>query len=115
MLSTASRQPSIRSQASSENTCLPSVGRCARWSTGPRPVPTANAPPARSAPVNQVFASRVALSQPSRRGRRAATAADSEHPVPWVCTVSTRGAEKVVTSSGPRAPTRASGDSSPVR
>ncbi|CPU67893.1 Uncharacterised protein [Mycobacteroides abscessus] len=74
--------------------------------------------------MSHSFASRAASSQLARCGRSAASAAESEHPVPWVWGVSTRSASNVVTVAAPGArpvvgpgagTTSASGDVRPVR
>ncbi|MEG8036818.1 hypothetical protein QP157_16340 [Sphingomonas sp. LR61] len=64
----------------------------APWSMGPLPDPTSRASAPRSAAVSQGFATPTASSQSPCRAASVAMALDSEHPVPCVLAVATRGA-----------------------
>ena len=62
-----------------------------KWWTGPAPDPTSSWSEAASAPDSQALASAAAAAQLSRCGRSAASAEESEQPVPWVLFVRIQG------------------------
>ena len=85
----------------------------AKWWTGPLPSPTSSSSAWRSAEVIHALATPTDRTGSPVRGHRAAIAAESEQPVPWVLRVPTRG--PVNRSADPSGRTRASMTSPSMR